>query len=148
MSIDLNKEELRNFSDSTPFLPDGEGSCVLAFEGLFYHEGYRGNAYLFKWLCVDSDGPAKVGTRYVTRIKLETDKMKATYRAKDIRSIVAAVEGVRASDDFDANAAFAKWLKAGEDVPKGDACILVECVAREKTKDGKTYTNRFFNPVA
>jgi hypothetical protein len=113
---DLNDPALQNYGNGEPFLPWENARYTAIFAGLFRRNGYKGKAWLTKWVVLSSSTPSVlVGGTYVYRIAIGAPGAKGDVDASKLRMVLAALEGADPSSaTFDANAAREKWREKGE----------------------------------
>ena len=161
--IDLNGEKLRDFGNSTPFLPFGKARYTAQLIGLVYHKGHKGRAFRAKFLILSSNrDDVDAGDERAHPFKFTEDAVKQELIWKSLRQLnAAAFKADPSSKTFDGNKAQAALIEATQHDMIKEMNIRVEIVADEVqaknkdtkelifNKDGspKMFTNFYFNAI-
>lgn len=150
MTMNLNDEKVRDFSESTPFLPAGAGEYLSVWKGLTQREGHKGLRYWARFEIIQSNRDDISPGVYVKMFNPTVTGDLKLYEAQRLRSLIAGVNGARVNDPtFDANKALAKAFKDGEDCEPHIVRIRATVATKKDKKTGeeKEFTNHTFEQV-
>lgn len=145
--------EVPNYGDQVPFLPRELYRGKLQLMKFFFHEGFKGHAFVAYVKPVSCTTDAlRIGHQYAIRFPRDQDKVKDQARMTECKRFVAACMGSKTLEGFDSDAAIATYCELGEDMASCDTFCEVETVhKRGKPKspggDVPVYTNYAYFPA-